>query len=99
MYGINGLYVNAGHGMLGWGMSHGTAKLLVTLINNQTNQKENKLLKLLSLDVKYIWEWICGRYSYPASIGTLIFVTSDATLIFASIGLWIFRHQLMHQFF
>eukprot|EP01084_Bolivina_argentea_P256347 431559_1 len=47
--GINGLYVNAGHGMLGWGTSHGTAKLLVSKINNETDETQSELLKLLSI--------------------------------------------------
>eukprot|EP00483_Globobulimina_turgida_P001324 UN01326 len=49
---VNGLYVNAGHGSLGWGTSHGTAKLLVNLIDKLpvADENQNNVLKLLSID-------------------------------------------------
>merc|ERR1712228_152037 len=48
---VNGLYVNAGHGLFGWGMSHGTAKLLANMISDNVNQQQKKVLdELLSID-------------------------------------------------
>ena len=47
---VNGLYINCGHGTLGWGTSHGTAKLITSLINNNSDKFEEKILKILSLD-------------------------------------------------
>eukprot|EP01083_Nonionella_stella_P316097 1144372_1 len=47
---VNGLYVNAGHGLYGWKASHGTAKLLTNLIEQSNDDNEKDILKCLSLD-------------------------------------------------
>eukprot|EP01083_Nonionella_stella_P054572 144056_1 len=47
---VNGLYVNAGHGFLGWGTAHGTAKLVTKLMSQKLDEDETNMLKLLSLD-------------------------------------------------
>ena len=54
MRGVNGLFVNAGHGHYGWGQSHGTAKLLVEkVMHKQTDPEddmERRVLNMLSID-------------------------------------------------
>ena len=47
---VNGLYINAGHGTLGWNRSHGTAKLIANMVNDTNTKLEKDILSLLKLD-------------------------------------------------